>query len=115
VLRSSGELSASGAAAAMLFYKIDPATDRIEIRKERLGELLEQRQYAAFDEERLLALMPDEATRYRLFVVRRDTSEAQRVTAIPSPTVYPDLVPLYQELAWRYGLTRDTPPDADAK
>jgi hypothetical protein len=115
LLRSSGEVSASGMAAAALFYTIEPKSDRIEIRKQRLVDLLEQRQYAAFDQDTLLAALPHSLTQNRLIAVRRDRSEARKLTAIPSATQYPDLVPLYRALATRYGFFLEAPPIGDAK
>jgi hypothetical protein len=115
LLRSSGEVSASGMAAAALFYQIEPKSDRIEIRKQRLVDVLEQRQYAAFDDDTLLAALPHSLTKNRLIAIRRDRSDARRLTAIPSATRYADLVPLYQALAARYGFFKEAPPVGDAK
>jgi arylsulfatase A-like enzyme len=112
-LMQSGNVSLDAATAAARFYTVDPETDRVEVRKTRLKEILAEREYAAFDSEMLLAALPHEATQYRLLAVRLDRSEARRLTAIPSATHYPDLVPLYSALAHRYGFILDTPPTGD--
>jgi hypothetical protein len=114
IMQSGGDVSASAAAAAALFYTIDPVTDRVEVRETKLNEILEERQYAAFDENMLLAALPHPVTKYRLVAVRRDRSEARQLTGIPDPTRYPELVPLYEELAWRYGFARGSAPAGDA-
>jgi arylsulfatase A-like enzyme len=115
-LMTSGRLSASAAAAAALFYRIDPHTDRIELRDEKLKEILKHRQYAAFDANTLLAALPHPSgAGYELVAVRRDGSEARRLTALPGPDTYPELQDLYGRLSARFSLGRRTTPHGDAE
>lgn len=112
---TGGKVSASAAAAAALFYTIDPLTDRIEVRRERLPEILGQRQYAAFDATRLLAALPHPSgAGYELVALDRNGEKGQRLTAIPGPEAYAELADLYRSLQQRFGLGRRTTPDGNA-
>jgi hypothetical protein len=115
IMQSGGEVAVDAAAAAASFYTVNPVTDRIEVRDIKLHEILEERQYAAFDDHLLLAALPDPVRRHRLVAVRRDRSEAWSLTGIPGATDHPELVPLYEALAWRYGFGSGAAPDGDVR
>lgn len=112
---SGGDVSASAAAAASEFYAIDPVTDRIEVRERMLGEILSERQYAAFDDDTLLAALPEPGKKYRLIAVRRDKSEATLLATAPDASSHPEFLPLYQKMTSRYGFLQSAALDSDAK
>lgn len=57
---SPGELiSESVIQSASAYYKVDPITDRVQIRTEYLNEILDNRQYAALLDRHMLAAVPD--------------------------------------------------------
>jgi arylsulfatase A-like enzyme len=104
---ASGTFSASAAAAAALFYTVHPVTDRIEVRRNRLDEILEQREYAAFRSEELLAALPHElGTGFNLVAAARDGTRSQLLTTTPGPNAYPELESLWVALEERFKLAQ---------
>lgn len=51
-------ISGSAMEDAARYYKVDPSTDRVLVRRELLSEVLEQRQFAALRNGKLLAAIP---------------------------------------------------------
>lgn len=57
---STENLTGSAVAQAARAYEVDPATDRVTVRRERLGQILQHREYAAFIGNRAMAAaIPD--------------------------------------------------------
>jgi arylsulfatase A-like enzyme len=58
IATANGSVSPSVVAAVAAFYDVNPLTDRLEIKRKRINELLRIRQYAAVGSELLLAAVP---------------------------------------------------------
>ncbi len=101
-----GGVSASGLAAAALFYRINPDTDRIEFRREHVPEILRIRQYAALLPDRMLAALPDSSGRgYDLLFARNTGADEQSLTRLPlSEAEDPETARLRAALEKRYGI-----------
>jgi hypothetical protein len=59
---SSVSLTARNVLAAAAYYRVDPETDRVLIRADRLPQLLANRQYAAVRGEEMLVAVPSQST-----------------------------------------------------
>jgi hypothetical protein len=96
--------STSSIVRAASYYHVDPVTDRVLIRGELLGDVLDKRQYAAFRDGKLLAFVPPS--------VRLQQSERRLILALegqvpafiddPAASADPDVVDLYTALAARF-------------
>lgn len=53
------KIEGSAIVGAAAFYRVDPATDRLELRPELHAEMMRSRQYAAFSDKHLLAAVPE--------------------------------------------------------
>lgn len=111
-----GQLSVSAVAAAAQFYRIDPQTDRITVRPERVHEVLAQRDYAAFRDDLLLAAIPSfKGTGYTLVAVDKAIPRSQVLTALPGPATYPEFQELYVALVERFRLGKRTSANGSGK
>jgi hypothetical protein len=62
---------------AATFYRVDPITDRVLIKAERLGEIMAKRQYAAFKHGNMVVAVPSadpQSAPYRKFLVARGSA-----------------------------------------
>jgi len=101
-----GQLTSTSAMLkAAAYYRVDPVTDRVLIRDERLGEVLAKRQYAAFRKDKLVALVPPAAGALqpdaRLVFVRAG-EEPTLLEGDPSKAADPDVAELAAALAARF-------------
>jgi hypothetical protein len=80
----AGRPSASAIADAAIVYRVNPATDRIEIRASQLHTLLHSRQYAAIGPRTMLAALPvPQMKGYEYFLFDRQSALAVRLTGPP--------------------------------
>jgi hypothetical protein len=88
-----GKVSPSALWQAFLMYRIDPETDRIEVKRTRLEGLLKDRQFAAIGDTQLLAAVP------------RNTGVGQDFLTVPLaggvPRQLPDELPPPEEAELR--------------
>lgn len=100
------KVSASGLANAAKFYHIDPDSDRVELRPERVPELLRMRQYAALLPGRMLAAIPDASgQRYDLFTLQDTAAGAQWMARVAGEAARdPETSRLVGALEQRFGL-----------
>jgi arylsulfatase A-like enzyme len=99
--------SALGNAAR--YYRVDPKTDRLEVRPELINDVYQSRQFAAVLGDRILAAIPREnvdITVYDMVTVGRDGSGARKLRDEPSATEDPQLAQLWDALHSRLGLTK---------
>ena len=78
-------LSQSMVRSAARHYRIDPASDRVQVRAEALEELLAERQYAATRGGALLASLPSDDERAQLLVYVEGDSMTRWFEAAPTP------------------------------
>jgi hypothetical protein len=105
---SGTTFSTSALSDAAGYYRIDAETDRVLIRAERLEELLENRQYAAFRNDRMLATVPsDDQQQQHLIYLERPGAAPNWLAREPEPAdVYYDL---WSALQGRFDLVRQRP------
>jgi arylsulfatase A-like enzyme len=99
--------SALGNAAR--YYRVDPETDRLEVRPELIDDVYQSRQFAAVLGDQLLAAIPREGidiTVYDIVTMGRDGSGARKLRDEPSATEEPQLSQLWHALHSRLGLTK---------
>jgi hypothetical protein len=107
-LMSSGNVSTNAIVEAATFYTVDRVTDRLEVRRERVAELLRDRQYAALIPGRLVAALPAAGGRYELLGVG-DDGRARRLRR--RHVVDPESDRLLSALESRFGLEARASPD----
>jgi hypothetical protein len=97
---ANGKVSASALEDAARVYRVDPATDRLEVRRSKLSSLLVERQYAALGDESLLAAIPSptELRSYRYVVVPHNGGPAKPLLTIPGSSESAELRRLWQAL-----------------
>jgi arylsulfatase A-like enzyme len=96
-------ISGSAMWSAAAYYRVDPETDRVLVRRERLQEVLTNRQYAAFRSGKLLAVVPasdNSGAAYRPFL----RVDGQPPIALSDPAAHadPDVVELWTALQIRF-------------
>jgi arylsulfatase A-like enzyme len=93
VATPDGKMSTSGIAKAAEMYRIDPVTDRIEVRQENLVPMLTVRQYAALSDDFLVAAVPyrSEGLTHHFLVVPATGGPAQLLTHAPGADSPADL------------------------
>lgn len=104
-----GAINPSVAAAVTRRYRVDPVTDRVELRKEAAPQMRRQRQFAAIGSTRLMAAVPSQLDgRFLRLLVPLAGGFPQRVETMPDTTLDPEAARLWQALQDRYGgiLTR---------
>jgi hypothetical protein len=86
-------MSASGIAEAAKLYRIDPVTDRIEVRREHLTPMLAIRQYAAIGDEWMLVAVPfrAEGLSHHYLVLPKTGGVPQLLASAPTPDAPEDL------------------------
>ncbi len=101
--------STSSILKAASYYRVDPVTDRVLIRPERLDEVLAKRQYAAFRNDKLVALVPPAPGALqpepRLLLMRAGETPVL-VEGDPSKVADPDFAELATALAARFPLAK---------
>lgn len=112
VATQDGKVSASGLRAAMQIYRIDPESDRIEVKKELTHGLLEGRQYGAIGEKLLLAAIPTGGTQglHQFIVVDLTGGVPQSVPGVPDETAPLELRELWKAMYAEFGAV--LPPEA---
>jgi arylsulfatase A-like enzyme len=94
---------------AVRYYRVDPKTDRLEVRPELVQEVYQTRQFAAILGDRMVAAIPRDnldITVYDIVTLGRDGSGARKLTQEPSATEEPQVAQLWNALHSRLGLTR---------
>lgn len=93
VATPDGKMSASGIAEAAKLYRIDPVTDRIEVRREHLTPMLAIRQYAAIGDEWMLVAVPfrAEGLSHHYLVLPKTGGVPQLLASAPTPDAPEDL------------------------
>jgi hypothetical protein len=108
-LGSSPDVARSMLRMAAPFYRVDPKTDRVLIRTERLPDMMENRQYAATREGAFLAAVPSDDKRQQ-HVVYLERPGAEPVWLTSAPTAAGDTgYELWNALQARFELVRDRP------
>lgn len=73
-------LTLSALAAIMTFYELDPETDRVLVKQERLPAVLNDRQYAVLRGNDIVAALPtEEKTGFRYVWANREGRESRRI------------------------------------
>ena len=93
-------------------YRIDPESDRIEVKKELTHGLLEGRQYGAIGEKLLLAAIPTGGTQglHQFIVVDLTGGVPQSVPGVPDETAPLELRELWKAMYAEFGAV--LPPEA---
>lgn len=101
----SGTINPSVAAAVTKRYRVDPVTDRVELKRAAAPEVKRLRQFAAVGQTRLIAAVPSLATmRHIRLIVPLAGGLARRVESRPDPLADPEAAQLWDALERRYGL-----------
>ncbi len=102
ILDATGAISTSNVAAASTYYELNPRTDRLEIRTDRLNRMLVQRQFAAIGPTRTLAAFPcPSGAGFALLDIDTATHAATRLPAQPEPRLHPESAQLWEALQSR--------------
>ena len=111
---SDAVFTTSNLRGAAAFYRVDPETDRVLIRAERLPELLANRQYAVVRGEEMLASVPSESTREQhVLYIAHPSSAAVWLSSEPDSTAGA-AYELWNALAERFDYVRRTTHPATA-
>jgi arylsulfatase A-like enzyme len=84
VISPNGQISGSAVANAVRIYSVDPNTDRIQIRRSKLEELLHSRQYSAMGSEYLVAALPTPQG-FQYVAVNLKSGTLMRIVGAPGP------------------------------
>jgi hypothetical protein len=82
LISPTGQISGSAVAVAATVYTVDPETDRIQIRRSRVEELLHARQYSAVGSEYLVAALPTPQG-FQYVAVNRKSGTLTRIVGAP--------------------------------
>jgi hypothetical protein len=93
VATPDGKMSASGIAEAAKLYRIDPVSDRVQVRNEHTKPMLAIRQYAAIGDEWMLVAVPfrSEGLSHHFLVLPKTGGVPQLLAAAPLPDAPEDL------------------------
>jgi hypothetical protein len=93
VATPEGKMSASGIAEAAKLYRIDPVTDRVQVRDEHTKPMLAIRQYAAVGDEWMLVAVPfrSEGLSHHFLVLPKAGGTPQLLAGAPLPDAPEDL------------------------
>jgi arylsulfatase A-like enzyme len=110
VVDAANHLSTSGVAFASRYYKIDPVTDRLTVRRKLVEALLTHRQFAAMTDHELLAAIPDpERDGFGYLLVHEPFRQGGRVERLaaspPEARGHAEALRLWQALQARFGRT----------
>jgi arylsulfatase A-like enzyme len=108
VVDATNKLSTSGVAIASRYYKIDPVTDRLSVRRELVHALLEKRQFAALTDRALLAAIPEPVRGdYSYVFVREPFRQGAAIERLDSPSTAqdPEARRLWRALQSRFART----------
>jgi len=110
-----GKIAASALASAARLYRVDPQTDRIELRPENLPRILRERQYGVLLRDRMLAAIPSHTGEgYDLFTLSAMGASSQRMAPVTlDSSAAPELQQLGRALEARFGINL-RPPSAVA-
>ncbi len=97
-------MSASAMQKAAAYYRVEPKSDRVLVRSELLDEVLERRQFAALQGNKMLALVPIESPEglIRRAVLVDSNSSVPQVIDHPETSGDPDVRGLWIALLTRY-------------
>jgi hypothetical protein len=105
-----GDVSTSGVQAAALVYRIDPRTDRIELRPNLIPQIVKDRQFAAMFQDKMLASIPTQTAGKRdLIAVDLIHSKAERLNSSLELAADPQLEKLWSAMQTRFGIAESTP------
>lgn len=86
-----------------IYYDLVPETGWLQLKPDRLGALLEQKERAAMSRQLLLAALPPGENRSRQYILApRGGGLAMRLDAPPDPAVHPEAARLWQALHERF-------------
>jgi hypothetical protein len=101
---TTGKLSASTIASAVTRYRIDPLTDRIELRAEWIESMERERQFAALGPTKILAAIPNfQQSAHSILVIDIAGGLPRRIVAPPDANADPEVAALWQALHGRFG------------
>ncbi len=104
LLDAAGNASTSVLIDAATRYRVDPVTDRLEVRAHWVEALNRQRQFAAVGPTKLLAAVPNLAkTDHSIVLLDRAGGFPRRLTAAPSDQNDPEAALLWRALHERFG------------
>lgn len=103
-LMQAGQYNESGLVhEGAAYYELASGSGWVQLRRDRLPELLAQKQRAALTSNLLLAAIPDNEQRtVRYWLTDRDAPLPRRITARPDPASEPDAVRLWDALQARF-------------
>ncbi|MCC7461917.1 MAG: sulfatase-like hydrolase/transferase [Gammaproteobacteria bacterium] len=115
IVDATNNLSTSGVTLASRYYRIDPVTDRLNVRRELLDAMLASRQFAAFNDRVLIAAIPDpQGGDHQYILVRepfRQGGRVERLAGEAQDAADPEVRRLWQALQAKFA-RRLRPRDA---
>jgi hypothetical protein len=97
-------VSASALGMAAAFYRVDPETDRLELKRDMLHDMFQFRHYAAIGDNLLLAAIPGNAeTGFRYLVLGVDGSNPRRLLTPPQKDSPAEVHELWKALHEEFG------------
>jgi hypothetical protein len=106
-----GKITKSGVISdAGIYYEMDPGSGWVQLRRERLPEIVARKQRAAVSRDALLAIIPswDDGSVTTLFADRRSLAP-RRIQGRPDPATDPEAARLWQALERRFPGEIDAP------
>jgi hypothetical protein len=106
----SGEISASVFREALQLYHLNGSTDRLELKRDRLARLLNDRQYAALGQDFLLAALPRGGeSAHDYVVIDLKSHELRELPGAPDATAPAEVSSLWQALQAQFGKVLSQP------
>jgi hypothetical protein len=101
-------VNAKSFAEASHYYRVDPETDRIEMKREFLDNLQRNRQFAAIGWSKMLSVFPSPTTgAFSFMVVDLKGGPAQSIAAVDDFAADPEAQTMWTQLCQRFGVILD--------
>ncbi len=103
-MRMGNFKEADNLSEGLRFFEVDPKTSRIVFRRDRMAELLAQKERAAMTSDWLLASVPDpDVGKNKYILVKRTGGVPDIVTYDPNEVEQPEFVLLWRAMQARFG------------
>ncbi len=97
-------VSASSLAEAALYYRVDPETDRLEMKTQFLDTLRRNREFAALGWTQMLGVFPrPQLNSYLIYAIDLRGGDLRRVESTADMQHDPEIAELWERLCVRYG------------
>jgi arylsulfatase A-like enzyme len=100
----TGKIHTTAVSELSLYYRVDPRTDRVQVKKEYIAWMRRTRQFAAIGPTHVLAAVPSMSDgRHLRLLVPLAGGFPRRLDTPPDPAVEPEAAMLWQQMETRHG------------